>query len=76
MDHDHKTGLVTGVVCTPCNVGLLADSRHSTYLVRKLLEYLEFTPASDLGIEARDPGTWKAKKSQLHRTWHHRGKAG
>lgn len=69
VDHNHKTGLATGVVCGACNVGALAFTYHDPEMVRRLLAYLEATPASRLGIEA--VGTAPSKPSQIHRVWGH-----
>jgi hypothetical protein len=55
VDHDHRTSLVTGVVCQGCNVGPLAASQHKVERVQALLAYLEHTPAAQLGIEAYAP---------------------
>jgi hypothetical protein len=68
IEHDHGTGLVTGLVCAPCNVGLLAYSGHSIKRVKALLSYLEETPASRLGIEARVPEEYNVS-SNLHKRW-------
>lgn len=70
VDHDHTTGLVTGVVCGGCNVGPLAYSLHSIELVERLLAYLRETPAVRLGIVAianRD------EPSLLHKRWSFNG---
>lgn len=72
VDHDHRTGLVTGVVCTPCNIGILASSRHDLDRVQRALAYLTLTPATRLGITARAPEGKKADASNLHKMWNHR----
>lgn len=69
VDHDHRTGLVTGVVCAPCNVGLLAASNHRIDRAEALLSYLRITPAAQLGIVVRVPK--EREPSTLHRRWHH-----
>lgn len=71
VDHNHRTGLVTGVVCTGCNVGLLAASRHDIERVEALAAYLTQTPAQRLGITACVPEEYKPATSQLHKIWRH-----
>jgi predicted nucleic acid-binding Zn ribbon protein len=68
VDHDHSTGKVTGVVCTSCNVGALAMTYHDPALVRRLLAYLEHTPAVRLGIDAT-ASEEANRPSELHRMW-------
>jgi len=68
VDHNHKTGLVTGIVCAACNVGALAMTFHDVEFVRRLLSFLESTPASQLGITAI-ASEEANKPSQLHRMW-------
>lgn len=70
VDHDHSTGLVTGVVCAGCNVGALARTFHDVEFVKRLLGYLEQTPASRLGIEAVADER-RHQPAQLHRMWEH-----
>jgi hypothetical protein len=43
VDHDHKTGIVRGILCDRCNrgLGLLGDS---VEILRSALEYLEKQP--------------------------------
>lgn len=69
VDHDHHTGLVTGVVCTPCNVSLLAASKHDVVRVKKLLQYLESPPAAQLGITVVAP---RNDESNLHTMWRYK----
>jgi hypothetical protein len=73
VDHNHKTRRVTGVVCQACNVGSLAMTYHDIEYVRRLLAYLESTPADQLGIEALAP-EGSNKPSMLHKKWGFRGK--
>lgn len=68
VDHNHKTRLVTGVVCSACNVGSLAMTFHDVGYVRRLLAYLEETPASRLGIEAVASDDAN-RPSNLHKKW-------
>lgn len=72
VDHNHKTGMTTGVVCSPCNIGALATTNHDIEMVRRLLEYLENTPAERLGIEARGTAPTKPA-SGLHKRWGWKG---
>lgn len=39
VDHDHETGEVRGLLCTPCNVAL-GNLRDSVELLNKAIEYL------------------------------------
>jgi len=48
LDHDHKTGVVRGLLCSKCNtgIGMLGDSIEG---LRKALEYLEKSYAATSG---------------------------
>lgn len=39
IDHDHRTGLVRGLLCTNCNVGI-GMLQHKTSLLKNAIEYL------------------------------------
>lgn len=73
VDHNHQTRKVVGVVCAACNVGPLAYTYHNVEFVKRLLAFLEETPAQRLGIDATVPEEFN-KPSNLHRTWGRRGR--
>lgn len=74
LDHAHKTGLATGIVCTKCNIGVLAASFHNIAYVKSLLAYLENPPCTRLGIVAIAP-EGSTKPSTIHRMWDRKRKA-
>lgn len=45
VDHDHKTGLVRGLLCWECNRRVLAAARDRAHILRRAAEYLESPPA-------------------------------
>jgi len=51
VDHDHKTGLVRGLLCRPCN-DILGHLRDDHEAARRLVAYLLHPPAQHLGIVA------------------------
>lgn len=51
VDHSHKTGLVRGLLCRPCN-DLLGHLRDDPETARRIVNYLLNPPARQLGIEA------------------------
>ena len=71
VEHNHRTGKITGVVCKVCNVGALAMTFHDVELIRRLLSYLEEPPAERLGIHITVPAE-KAGRSQIHMRWRYK----
>lgn len=71
VDHDHRSGKVMGVVCAACNVGALAYTYHDPDFIRRLLAFIENSPASQMGVDRAVPDGVHAP-SQLHRVWNHR----
>lgn len=72
VEHNHETGLITGLCCTGCNVGLLAHSKHDPEIVERLLEYLKSPPAEGVIGKHKVPDDPDGKlrgKSQIHRRW-------
>jgi Recombination endonuclease VII len=51
VDHNHKTGLVRGLLCSVCN-HMLAHARDDPEFFERAAFYLRHTPAKMLGIEA------------------------
>ena len=68
VDHNHRTRKVTGVVCAACNVGALASTYHDVEYARRVLHFLEETPAERLGVEALAP-EGADRPSNLHKLW-------
>lgn len=48
VDHNHKTGVIRGILCMWCNHKLLAGARESTIILKRALEYLMYPPAQVL----------------------------
>lgn len=72
VEHDHYTNLVTGLVCTGCNVGLLANSKHDPDIVKRLYWYLARPPAESVIGRHRVPDDPEGKirgKSKMHTKW-------
>lgn len=51
VDHDHKTGLVRGLACRPCN-DLLGHIRDDPATAMRIVEYLNAPPAHRMGVVA------------------------
>lgn len=45
VDHDHKTMMVRGLLCSNCNSGVLASAKDSPEILRAAAAYLEAPPA-------------------------------
>ncbi len=45
VDHDHKTGLVRGILCLWCNHKVLGGARENPEILKAAIAYLEDPPA-------------------------------
>jgi hypothetical protein len=76
IDHNHDTMEVTGIVCTRCNVGLLAYSNHDVAVAKSLVSYLEDPPARRvLGrVTLANPEAFSVaeKKGNMQTIWNKR----
>lgn len=45
IDHDHKTGVIRGLLCSWCNHKLLSGARDSIEVLRNAVAYMEAPPA-------------------------------
>lgn len=50
LDHDHKTGKVRGLLCTPCNIalGLLENAGNVQEFATNATSYLRFTREEEI----------------------------
>ncbi len=53
IDHNHKTGEISGILCNNCNVALGLFSENPNILIRAA-EYLETKNADDKGVTIED----------------------
>ena len=67
-DHCHATHTLRGILCNGCNSGL-GHFRDNPTALRKAVDYLACTPASELGLAV--PGAARGKKNKLNAS--HRG---
>ena len=45
VDHDHKTGVVRGCLCMPCNARVLGWARDEIAFFERCIDYLNSPPA-------------------------------
>lgn len=51
VDHDHKTGYVRGLLCSPCNKQILGHVRDDPAALQRAIDYLQSPPAQQhLGL--------------------------
>jgi len=48
LDHNHKTGLTRGLLCSRCNHGLLGSAHESAVILQRAIDYLNDPPAGRL----------------------------
>jgi len=50
VDHDHKTGIVRGLLCIQCNI-TLGMLREDSNRIKKVLQYLEYNTSKNTQLE-------------------------
>jgi len=50
IDHDHRSGMVRGILCAPCNV-MLGNAKDEVVVLRKAIEYLAAAKRREREIE-------------------------
>lgn len=51
VDHDHKTGVVRGLLCTSCNHDLLGAAHDDVLILRSAVAYMTDPPTSGRWVE-------------------------
>lgn len=72
VEHNHDTGLITGLCCTGCNVGLIAYSKHNPEVALRLHLYLKTPPAEGVIGKHKVPDDPDGKlrgRSKIHKRW-------
>lgn len=67
IDHDHKTGLVRGLLCWSCNHRVLGAVKDSIELLRAAADYLESPPAVPVLGEVVAPEKPKKKRKSTRK---------
>lgn len=63
VDHDHKTGIVRGLLCFSCNHRVLSAARDNPAVLRAAAEYIEAPPAvAVIGTVVAPPRKKKKRK--------------
>lgn len=68
VDHDHRTGLVRGLLCASCNkvLGMVRDDPNRLY---RLTNYLLSPPAKWAGVTVVAPAVTPGKTRQRRKGW-------
>jgi hypothetical protein len=70
VDHDHKTGLLRGVVCPSCNLRIGRSEREGKAATHEILAYLAFPPLRQLNIRLDEDRIERNKlRQKLNKEW-------
>lgn len=76
VDHDHKTMVVRGLLCSVCNSGVLASAKDDPKILRAAAYYLEAPPAPcalDRYIRATEKANVKRRPRRGRGKWNQGG---